>query len=267
MYKIDEYGNERIGGIIAHLFDEVVLVQGEKKVKYLDYEVGEEVEVTGEKIKNQLYLKKYKGFDYIKSYINARKYYCRTNFFFGIVIGRITVFFVNISGLKKYLRYNSLKNKDEVYESLEKLEEDLVINQFVKLNNFYIYPNIPNNIYVTNLEYYLIEKEVYGEVKKVVDRERKELKELEKIIDYYLKNIDWILLHSDYKIKEFGREQYEKLKGLYFSSDVDKGQLINEFWNFKRYLYRELNKKIKVVEKKFYKNLESKVFLENIYID
>ncbi len=92
MYKIDEYGNERIGGIIAHLFDEVVLVQGEKKVKYLDYEVGEEVEVTGEKIKNQLYLKKYKGFDYIKSYINARKYYCRTNFFFGIVIAIITVF-------------------------------------------------------------------------------------------------------------------------------------------------------------------------------
>ncbi len=104
------------------------------------------------------------------------------------------------------MRYNSVKNKDEVYESLEKLEEDLVINQFVKLDNFYIYPNIPNNIYVTNPEYYLIEKEVYEEVKKVVDRERKELKELEKIIDYYLKNIDWILLHSDYKIKEFGRE-------------------------------------------------------------
>ncbi len=74
-------------------------------------------------------------------------------------------------------------------------------------------------------------------------------------------------LHSDYKIKEFGREQYEKLKGLYFSSDVDKGQLINEFWNFKRYLYKELNKRIKIVEEKFYKNLESKVLLENIYID
>ncbi len=265
-YERDEFGNERVGGVIVHSFDENARAHGQMKESYLAYEVGEEVEVIGEKINNELFLKRYKGFDYIKHYISARKYYYRTNFFFAIGILVITVFFYNMSGIKRYFEYAKVKDKDFEYSSLESLKDDLVEKQYVTFNNFYLYPTTSQINGGSEREYYLIEKEKYIRGQKSLEEEMKAVKKLEEEVKSYIDNIDWVLLYSDYKIQEFGQEEYKKLKELYFKKGVDQTELLNQFYKFKDLLYDKVNEEIKEVEKKLAATFESKVIIKDIYL-
>lgn len=255
VYSIDEFGNDTIDGMIVKTIN----------LKPLTYDEGEEVEVIGYKNQNNFILTKYKGFNYIEEYKKTRKINAYTSFTFAIILFIISIFFINLSGVKKYFEYFKVKNKTEKYTNVDEFANDVILKQYVDLSSLYIFPYEFSGTSIRTMNYVLLEKDEYNlAIEKVRDKII-EFQDFEKQINNLLDNIDYALLYNKDEFMK-GNIKYQNLKDLYFSSTTEKEVLVNAYWDFVNDTHLSLNNRIVEIQKEILENLDKKVIVENIYV-